>query len=199
MSYTMILAVLLPFAGGVPRVGAGLTDSIAVAGVRSEAEYRFLATNRTSTMQKEIDQAAAAGFSFVALSFGETSFGGKELLVVMERGGGEMFQYRLLATNKTSTLQHEIAEAASAGFRLREATFGETAGGQEAIVVLERPAGQSAPRYSYQLLATKKTSTMGKEIERLAAEGFRVADMTNGNTTFGGREVIVFMEQPLQR
>jgi hypothetical protein len=38
-------------------------------------EYRILATNKTSTMQKEMQEAAAAGFRYGGLMGGDTAFG----------------------------------------------------------------------------------------------------------------------------
>src|SRR5690606_13448754 len=86
-------------------------------------EYRVLATNKTSTMQKEMQQAAAAGFRFGDVMGGETSFGGSEVVVIMVRDGASRgFDYRLLATNKTSTMQKELQEAGDAGYDYRGQT-----------------------------------------------------------------------------
>ena len=82
--------------------------------------YRVLATNKTSTMQKEMQEAAEAGYRFAAVMGGETSFGGKEVVVLMQKTpAGTPREYRLLATSKTSTLQKELQEAADAGLRVR--------------------------------------------------------------------------------
>src|SRR5918993_249210 len=68
--------------------------------------YKVLATSKTSTMQKEMQEAGDAGFRFVAVMGGETAIGGKEVVVIMQKSGskGGKFEYRLLATNKTSTM-----------------------------------------------------------------------------------------------
>jgi hypothetical protein len=47
--------------------------------------YKVLATNKTSTMQKEMQEAGDAGYRFVAVMGGETGFGGKEVVVLMEK------------------------------------------------------------------------------------------------------------------
>jgi hypothetical protein len=69
--------------------------------------YKILATSKTSTMQKEMQEAGDAGYRFVAVMGGETAIGGKEVVVLMEKAPGETntYSYRLLATSKTSTLQ----------------------------------------------------------------------------------------------
>src|SRR5262247_1573887 len=82
-------------------------------------EYRLLATNKTSTMEKEMNQAAAEGFRFESAMGGETAGGGNEIVVIMSRepaADGPRYGYRLLATNKTSTMQKELSEAGAAGF-----------------------------------------------------------------------------------
>src|SRR4051794_28731240 len=46
-------------------------------------DYRVLATTRTGTMSKEMNEAAAAGFVFGGVMGGQTEFGGKEVVVVL--------------------------------------------------------------------------------------------------------------------
>src|SRR5258705_5199699 len=48
-----------------------------------QREFRLLATNKTSTMQKEMNEAASAGFHFEGTMGGETSFGGSEVVVIL--------------------------------------------------------------------------------------------------------------------
>ena len=56
-------------------------------------------------MQKEMTEAAEAGYRFVGVMGGDTSFGGKEVVTLMQKmnGGPARFSYKLLATSKTST------------------------------------------------------------------------------------------------
>lgn len=168
-------------------------------GQTARAEYRVLATNKTSTMEKEMQDAAAAGFRFAAVMGGETSFGGSEVVIVMERdsSAASRYEYRLLATSKTSTMQQELQDAANAGFEYRGQTVFKSAfGGKEVAVVLERHREmQSKSRYEYRLLATKKTSTMQKEIENLAGQGFTLVGLTVGETFMGGTELVTIMRR----
>ena len=48
-------------------------------------EYRLLATSKTSTMQKELQEAADAGFEFIGQTVFESMFGGKEVAAILER------------------------------------------------------------------------------------------------------------------
>ncbi len=158
-------------------------------------DYRVLATNRTSTMEKEMNEAADAGYSFLAVMGGETSFGGKEVVVTMGKAlspdAAARKRYKLLATSRTSTMQKEMQAAADEGFLYRGQTVFESAlGGKEVSVILERDLSTPAKRTTYRLLATAKTSTMQKELLAAGAEGFRLVGMTVGKTALGGSELV---------
>src|SRR6185312_1199958 len=119
-----------------------LAISVAVAAQTPPViEYRVLATTKTSTMEKELNEAAQAGFKFQDVMGGETEFGGSEVVAVTSRMAGTKAQYayRLLATSKTSTMQKELQEAADEGFEYRGQTVFKSAfGGEEVICILER-------------------------------------------------------------
>ena len=48
-------------------------------------EYKLLATNKTSTMQKELQEAGTAGFQFIGVTVGKSAFGGKEVISILRR------------------------------------------------------------------------------------------------------------------
>ena len=166
----------------------------------SEIEYLLLAANKTSTMQKEMQDAAEAGYAFAGLMGGSTAFGGSEVVVVMQRlpNSTPRFGYRLLATSKTSTMQKELQEAGEAGFSyLDQTVFNSTFGGKEAIVILERDKDLAPRPFEYRLLATKKTSTMQKELSEAGAAGFQFVGVTVASTAFGGEEVVAILRRPI--
>jgi hypothetical protein len=109
---------------------------------RASFDYRLMATSKTSTMQKEMQQAADQGFGYRGQTVFETAFGGKEVVVIMERDHDakpERHEYKLLATSKTSTMQKELIEAGEAGFEFVGMTVSETAfGGKELVTILRR-------------------------------------------------------------
>jgi hypothetical protein len=162
-----------------------------------EVQYRLLATNKTSTMQKEMQEAAEAGFHFGGVMGGETAFGGAEVVVVMVKDGTPAtFSYRLLAANKTSTMQKELQEAGDAGYEYRGQTvFKSTFGGKEVVVILERDGRNPTTRYEYRLLATSKTSTMQKELSEAGAQGFGFVGLTVAPTALGGSEVVAILRR----
>ena len=156
-------------------------------------EFRILATNKTSTMEKEMNQAAASGYVFSAVMGGQTATAGSQMVIVMAKGStDEKAQYRLLATNKTSTMQKELQRLGEEGYEYRGQTVYETTfGGNEVCVILERKP--SSKRIQYRLLATTKTSTMEKELNAAGSEGFRVLGLTVGQTSFGGSELLTIL------
>jgi hypothetical protein len=165
---------------------------------RIEFEYKLLATNRTSTMQKEMNEAAAAGYKFVEVVSGQTAFGGSEALVIMARKRDDdhraRYEYKLLATTKTGTMQKELQEAGDAGFEHR----GQSVFKSEVMVILERDKDTKPTLWDYKLLATNKTSTMQKEVMEATAAGFQFVGFSTGSTFFGGNEVVTIMRRPRQ-
>ena len=169
-----------------------------IAAAQGANAFRVLATSRTSTMQKEMQAAGDAGFRFASVMGGETAVGGKEVVVVMQRLGeaAGKFEYRLLATNRTSTMEKEMQQAADAGFQyVGQTVFESLFGGKEVVVILERnPAAPPSP-YQYRLFATTKTSTLEKEL-RQAGE-YEVVGMTLGETSIGGTELVAIARRKM--
>lgn len=157
--------------------------------------YKVLATSKTSTMQKEMQEAGAAGYRFVAVMGGETAIGGNEVVVLMEKIENDKtrYEYQLLATSKTSTLQKELQQASDGGWvAVGQTVFESLFGGQETAAILERNSEQpSTLRYEFRLVATSKTSTLARELQQLADQGFRAVGMTVGKTALGGSELVV--------
>ena len=170
-----------------------------IAAAQTPVGYRVLATNKTSTMEKEMQEAAEAGFRFGGVMGGETALGGSEVVVIMVRSGESgRFDYRLLATNKTSTMQKEMQEAGDAGFEYRGQTvFKSMFGGREVVTILERAPETKVIRYEYRLLATKKTSTMQKELAEAGEAGYEFVGMTVAKTLVGGDEVVAILRRKL--
>ena len=168
----------------------------------AQEDVRVLATSKTSTMEKEMNEAAEAGYRFASVMGGDTAFGGSEVVVLMTRvpGGPSSFGYRLLATSKTSTMQKEMQEAGDAGFEYRGQTvFESTFGGKEVVVVLERDKTVAQPvRYEYRLLATKKTATLQKEVSAATAAGYAFVGMTVADTAIGGDEIVSILRKRVQ-
>lgn len=153
-------------------------------------KYLLLATSKTSTMQKELDDAAAQGFRVVT----GAGVSGGEIAIMMERipEGSQKYTYKLLATAKTSTMEKELNSAAKEGYRLLPRTMTAKEGflAKEIIVVLERGPNEKAQEFEYKLLATSLTSTLQKEMTQAAAEGYQLAGFTSRG------EHMAIMERP---
>jgi hypothetical protein len=162
--------------------------------------YLLLSTQRTATMQTELGEAAAQGFRVVAGS--PTT--GSEMLLFLERltQPPETYAYRLLATTRVSTMQKELNQAATEGFRLLPqltmlkgqvgSGFGVRPTGRdlEIVVVVER-ALKASKRYDYRLLATEKSETLQKEVTDAVAAGFVLVGLLSRD------EHMVVMEREL--
>jgi hypothetical protein len=169
------------------------------AALAQRVDYRVLATNKTSTMEKELNAAAEAGFRFQAVMGGDTAVGGSEVVAVVSRGAEPVgrFAYRLLATSKTSTMEKELQQAADAGFEYRGQTvFKSTFGGEEVVCILERDKESGAERSQYKLIATSRTSTLQKELLEAGSIGYQIVGMTVGKTAMGGNEVVAILRRP---
>jgi len=177
-------------------VSAGFTFA-----AENPVDYRVLATNKTSTMEKELNEAADAGYRMEKAMGGKSLFGGSEVIVVMSKNksapAGARYVYKLLATSKTGTMQKELQEAGNAGFNYKDQTVFDSAfGGDETVVILEQNReGISKIRYEYKLISTSKTSTMQKELQEAGDAGFGFVGVTVSKTAFGGKEVISILRK----
>src|SRR5262245_36155514 len=111
-------------------------------GPGAQQDVRVLATAKTSTMEKEMNEAAEAGFRFTAVMGGDTAFGGSEVVVIMTRTSNQpRVQYKLLATGKTLTMEKELRDSTAAGYEFVGMTVGKTLiGGEEHVSILRRNA-----------------------------------------------------------
>jgi hypothetical protein len=196
MKKSRTLAVLAALA-----VFAAFLLASATAHAQTDRSYKVLATTKTSTMQKEMQDAGELGYRFVAVQGGETAIGGSEVVVLMEKIASDKtkYQYRLLATSKTSTLERELQDAADAGWEaVGQTVFKSTFGGEETVGLLERSSETpSRIKYDYKLIATSKTSTLEKELQQAARDGYQAVGMTVGKTSFGGSELVVITRKIL--
>lgn len=182
---------------------AGLLSCLACALLATAADaprydYRVLATQKTSTMEKEMNEAGDAGFDFQAVMGGETAIGGKEVVVVMikQTGATAKKRFKLLATSKTSTMEKELQQAGDEGFEyLGQTVFQSGIAGREVAVILGRDTEGARQRIEYKLLATSKTSTMQKELQALGDAGFRSVGLTVAKTAFAGSELVCILRR----
>lgn len=111
---------------GVVVIVAG---AVAPLAADERPKFLLLATNRTGTMEDELNEAGGRGYRFA----GADGEAGGELVTVMRLDpAGRRFRYLLLATRRTGTMQQELNEAPPE-FDLA----GVTASDDEVLVILE--------------------------------------------------------------
>ena len=108
-------------------------------------KYFLLATTRTGTMQRELNEMAVQGYRLLPRTMISkvdiTPFkGGQEIVVLMEKepNSKKFYHYRLLATTLTSTLQKEITETIKDGYTLA----GMVSRGEHMVIMEKESAGQ---------------------------------------------------------
>ena len=132
--------------------------------------YFMLETNQRSTLEKELKQAAAAGFRIVAGSRATQSY-------IMEKVAEptNAYEYVLLVLVSVQlnaeTMQKRLNEAAANGFRLMPRKMDQW--GDELLGMMEKePGGQE--RYQYLVLDTMRNSTLQKEMAQAVREGYSI-------------------------
>ena len=156
-----------------------IAPALAQSNSSEEPQYKLLATRRTGTMQKEMDEVSAQGYRILVGS--PTS--GTEMAVFLSREGtpDSQFKYKLLATTRTGTMNKELNELADAGFRLIPSTMiakAQMLGGVEIVMIMERPPVVTK-QYEYKLLATTLTSTLQKEVTEAQEAGYKIVGMVS--------------------
>jgi hypothetical protein len=136
--------------------------------------YLVLGTYRTSTLQKEISQAASAGYRVIA------GWEEREKVVLLERvvGPPATYRYQLVAAFRTSTMEKELQEAGAAGFRvvpqamLLNYFLGTVDGSPEIVVVMEK-APYSTDAYEYRVVFHDNPESL----LRAVLEGYAISGM----------------------
>ena len=182
----------------VATLVAGLAISVGVSAAESSFDYRVLATFKTSTMERELNEAAAAGYRFSKVMGGKATNGGQVIIAMVKdplAPGQEARKYRLLSTTKTSTMQTEMQQLADDGYSYLDQTVFESAiGGKEVAVIMEFE-GAKEQHSSYRLLATTRASTMQKELHEVGAQGYVLLGFSVGKTGVGGSEIIAILRK----
>lgn len=188
---------------GIGQVMAAVIASLAIrmgaSGADRSFESRIFATTKTATMEKELNEGAAAGFRFSKVVSGKATNEG-QLIIAMVKDpvapGKEIHKYRLLSTTRTSNMQAEIQQLADGGYSYLDHTFFESlAGGKEVVVIMELDSlKHQEPRFYYRLLAPSKASTMQKELQEAGAQGYALLGF-NGGKTAGGNEIIAVLRK----
>jgi hypothetical protein len=102
----------------------------------------------------------------------------------------------LIPAHPPSTMQKKLQEAGDAGYQYCGQTVFNTAlSGREVVVILEPDGRAEKARFEYQLLSTKKTSTLQKELADAGAKGFDFVGLTVAKTATAGTEVVAILRR----
>jgi hypothetical protein len=144
-------------------------------------EYKVLATMRLGTMKKELEAGAAEGFEFRGITTQGTGITrGGETITVLERPVGESkrrFDYKFVSIEYEKEGQKELDAAVSEGYVPVDMVFSNNTGfGNSFTIVLARDTnnpGAETGKREYRFIETTRVSTMEKEMNKLAKEGFQ--------------------------
>lgn len=143
------------------------------------SDFLLLASTRTATMGKELDDAASRKYRVLSAAGG---VGFNEVIVVLQPSSGG-YQYRLVAADRTSTLLNELNAAGRDGYRIipRAVTTKRNASllnpnDYELLVILEKPP-DGGPPVQYQVLATSRTGTLQNELKQAQAERWNLVTL----------------------
>lgn len=127
--------------------GRELTYLVVKAADPTAAEYRLIATTKSTTFERELNEAAKEGFTFVPASLASMAGGGSgfrlparatnEVVGVMERSARRA-TYKAIGARRRATLDQELADATGQGFVAIAAVVGY----EETVIVLERPEAE---------------------------------------------------------
>jgi hypothetical protein len=160
------------------------------AGLDFSQHYLLLATTRSSTMQKELRQAAAAGYRVLAgwsadevkITPHSYSYTRGQLVMLLEKvtAPPNSYDYLLLATVRSSTLQKELREAAARGYRLvPHAVISDTK------MLMERAEGSSS-RYDYLFLTQDSMNIpVGENVATASLETINLRAATHSYAIVG--------------
>ena len=134
----------------------------------SETDYRLVSTQKTSTLEAELQRAATEGFHTVESAM-------MRVLVARDQSSSPSgVDYHLIAMRRAPTAERELQAAGGEGFRLN-LTMPCTE--QEGMFILHRPKG-STERYDYRVVALKE-ETADVTLQAAGRDGYRVSGLLN--------------------
>ena len=156
--------------GGAP--GARTSEAVADDG----SVYKVLATRRASTLERELNAAAAVGYRFQTLTWrvgGGGVFGiplpgdRREMMAIVARTAQPgRFSYRVVAARDEteSALEARLNQVGEAGYRVREVGTS---------VILERDEAADPAATEFRVVTTSRISTLEAEIAAAGRDGYR--------------------------
>lgn len=168
-------------AAGYVLIAGDPSADILVLEKRPAADQRkYLIADHLSSV---IEKNEYKGYRLIPWSFSNSKNSYVAMFESLSEGDPQP-EYKIPKTVYTRNLQKNVAEASTGGYRAIAMT-----GLQGQGAVMEKLPGATTAAASYVLLATKKISTMEKEMAETTNKGFRVVAATGA-----GNEILVLME-----
>jgi hypothetical protein len=176
-------------------------------------EYKAIGANKISTIRKELEDAAAQGYELRGLTANASlmPYTVSETIAVMEREPGQTkqkYEYRFLTAKREGALQKELDASVSEGFHPVAMSVNRDNNVASIVFALpvlrfdlvlwrsvENPAAEKGTR-EYRFISTIKANTLEKEMNQLAAKGYRYYLTVVGAVALMAREV---NDRPVQR
>lgn len=157
--------------------------------IDEDQNYLVLSTKRIQTMEKELDEVARKGFR-VLYGAPTQQFDMAILLQRAPEAKDDPYGYKILATTRNKTMQKEMNEFASQGYRLLPRTIVWKQGffTSELLMIMERDPHVKMT-YEYKLVTASKETKLHKKIDEAISQGFAPVTMV----TIG--EHVVVMER----
>lgn len=158
--------------------------------IDDDQNYLVLSTKRIQTMEKELDEVARKGFR-VLYGAPTQQFDMAILLQRAPEAKDEPYGYKVLATTRNKTMQKEMNEFASQGYRLLPRTIVWKQGffTSELLMIMEREP-HAKTSYEYKLITAGKETKLHKKIDEAITQGFVPVTMV----TIGDHVVVMEKE-----
>ena len=166
----------------VAEATIGLTGEVDdIEEAHADGSYKVLATRRASTLERELNAAAAVGYRLQTLTWrvGGSLWGivplpgdRREMMAIVARTAQPArFSYRVVpARDETeSKLEARLNEAGEAGFRVREVGTS---------VILERDEAADPVAREFRVVTTSRLRTLETEIAAAGRDGYRPVGLT---------------------
>lgn len=142
----------------------------------TDQNFLILSTKRIQTMEKELDEVASKGFRVL---YGAPTIA-VDMALFLQRSEtpDRPYTYKILATSRNKTMEKELNEQASKGFRLlpRTMIFKQGFITAEVVTVMEREF-ESNLSYEYKLVEAGKEIKLQAKIDAARADGFSPVTM----------------------
>ena len=156
---------------GIGELGA-LPSADAAGADGDDRSYKVLATRRASTLERELNAAAAAGYRLETLTWrvgGILPLPGdrREMMAIVARNARPArFSYRVVPARDEaeSKIEARLNEAGEAGYRVREVGTS---------VILERDEAADPVATEFRVVTTSRIDTLEAEIAAAGHDGYR--------------------------